>query len=65
MAVAIPYKNGISNIVKAAKIIVKMAALFSQKWGSFLTAEDKQLLDDLVACASAVIGALERGEYRP
>lgn len=62
---AIPQKNGIHTIVVAAKVIVRMAALFSQKWGSFLTPTDKQLLDDLVACASAVIGALERAEYRP
>lgn len=62
---AIPSKNGISTIVKAAKVMVRMAALFSQTWGSFLTPADKQLVDDLISCASAVIGALERSEYRP
>lgn len=62
---AVPYRNGISTIVAAAKVIVKMASVFSQIWGSFLTPTDKALLDDLVACATAVIGALEKTEYRP
>jgi hypothetical protein len=62
---AIPYRNGVSTIVAVCKTIVKMAALYSQIWGSFLTPTDKALLDDLVSCANAVIGALERTEYRP
>lgn len=61
----IPYRNGVSTIVAVCKIIIKMAGLYSQLWGSFLTSGDKQLLDDLVSCAQAVIAALERAEYRP
>lgn len=60
-----PYRNGIHSIIEACKIIVRMAAAFSSLWGGFLTPADKALVDDLVSCANACIGALERGEYRP
>lgn len=62
---AAPYRNGVSTIIQACKVIVKMAAAFSQLWGGFLSPTDKALLDDLVSCAQAVIGALEKTEYRP
>lgn len=62
---SIPYRNGISSIIGAAKIIVRMAAAFSSLWGGFLTPQDKALVDDLVSCANAVIAALEKAEYRP
>lgn len=62
---ATPYRNGISTIVQACKIIARMAAAFSQLWGGFLTPADKALLDDLVSCANAVLAALEKTEYRP
>lgn len=61
----IPYRNGVSTIVGACKIIVKMAAAFSALWSGFLSPTDKALLDDLVSCANAVIGALEKTDYRP
>lgn len=62
---AIPSKNGVASIIKALRIILRMAALYSDKWGQFLSPADKALLDDLVACGNAVMGALDRSEYRP
>jgi hypothetical protein len=62
---AIPAKNGIYSIIKAALVMLRMAAKYSNKWGEFLSPTDLALVNDLISCAEAVVAALERNEYRP
>lgn len=62
---SVPYRNGISTIVAACKVIVKMAALYRSLWGGFLSASDQNDLTLLINCAEGVISRLEKTEYRP
>lgn len=61
----IPYRNGLTSIIKALKTIIRLAGVYRSIWGGFLSAGDLALLDDLISCANAVIAALEKSEYRP